>query len=88
MAPDDSSWRFLDYGMAAFGAVLSLLWKTNSDKIKELQDGHARVSGEIREIELLVAGDYVKREDFERTLTALFAKLDRMETKIDGKANI
>jgi hypothetical protein len=41
----------------------------------------------LQEIEILVAGTYVKREDMDKLGTALFAKLDRIENKVDQKLN-
>ena len=36
-------------------------------------------------VEVLVAGTYVKNEALERLSSSLFAKLDRIESKLDGK---
>jgi uncharacterized membrane protein YgaE (UPF0421/DUF939 family) len=87
MTPDDTSFRVLDWIIGAFGALLGLLYKAQTDKLKELQEAQSTIAGEVREIELLVAGSYVKREDFDKSITALFAKLDRIEAKLDNKAD-
>jgi len=34
-----------------------------------------------------VAGNYVKREEFDRVVERLFVKLDSIEIKIDAKAD-
>jgi hypothetical protein len=34
-----------------------------------------------------VAGSYVKRDDMDKLTTALFTKLDKIEAKIDQKAD-
>ena len=41
----------------------------------------------VQAIEVLVAGTYVKRDDMDKLGTALFAKLDRIEMKLDGKVD-
>ncbi len=39
----------------------------------------------VQKIELLVAGKYVTREDMEKMISALFAKLDKIDVKLDTK---
>lgn len=41
----------------------------------------------VQAIEVLVAGTYVKRDDMDKLGTALFAKLDRIEMKLDSKVD-
>ena len=38
-------------------------------------------------MQVLVAGAYVKRDEFEKTMTALFAKLDKILEKVDAKVD-
>lgn len=62
-------------------------WVLNSltASIRQLQKNHKELAEKLQSIEVLIAGDYVKTSTLQATLTALFAKLDRIETKIDGK---
>lgn len=64
-------------------------WVLNSlrDSIKALHDSDAKLSIEVQKIEVLVAGSYVKRDDLDRLTAALFAKLDKIEGKLDKKAD-
>lgn len=64
-------------------------WVLNSlkESIKTLQESDAQLTAKLQAVELLVAGTYVKRDDLEKMSTALFAKLDRIELKMDGKAD-
>lgn len=78
----------------AFNIVLSLVaflggWVLNSlrDSIRALQKTDAELADKVQHIEVLVAGTYVKRDDMDRLGTALFAKLDKIEAKLDGKAD-
>jgi len=41
----------------------------------------------VSKIEVLVAGAYVKRDEFDRALTRLFEKLDHIDSKLDSKAD-
>jgi hypothetical protein len=87
MTTDETTIRIFDWIIAAISALLGLLWKANSDSLKKLQEDHTTISGEVREIELLVAGSYVKRDEMEKMISALFTKLDKIEAKIDQKAD-
>lgn len=64
-------------------------WVLNSlkDSIQGLQTSDKALADKVQHIELLVAGQYVKREDLDKMMTALFAKLDKIEAKLDGKAD-
>ena len=55
--------------------------------LKSLQDADERLATKVQAIEVLVAGQYIKREDFDKTVSALFTKLDRIEEKIDRKVD-
>lgn len=71
--------------LAAFfgGYVLNSL-KT---AIERLQQTDKELTDKIQSIEVLVAGNYVKRDDMERLSQAIFSKLDRIERKLDGKVD-
>ena len=69
----------------AIGALLSWILKSVTDSVKELQGADTNLAAKVQEIELLVVGDYIKHSDFKEFSNAIFAKLDRMEAKIDGK---
>ena len=78
----------------AFNIVLSLVaflggWVLNSlrDSIAALHKSDGELADKVQKIEVLVAGQYVKRDDLDKLTTALFAKLDKIEFKIDSKAD-
>ena len=64
-------------------------WVLNSlrDSIQSLQKSDTELATKVQSIELLVAGSYVKRDDLDRLTAALFAKLDKIDAKLDGKAD-
>lgn len=83
----------MDYQIL-FDALIGLVgvlggWVLNSlrDSIRALHDSDASLSEKVQEIEVLVAGSYVKRDDLDKLTAALFTKLDKIEAKIDQKAD-
>ena len=75
----------INWLLSVFGALLGFLLNAVWQAVKELQDGDKELATKISEIEVLVAGDYVKKGEFSSVVTALFKKLDRIEDKIDTK---
>lgn len=70
--------------VAFFGGV----WVRGlSDSMKALQVTDKELVDKVQSIELLVAGKYVPREELKAFEEALFKKLDRIESKIDEKAD-
>lgn len=57
------------------------------ESMKSLRDSDDKLASKVQSIEVLVAGTYIKRDDFDRTVVALFAKLDKIELKLDSKQN-
>ena len=61
--------------------------KVLHESVRDLQDADKRLVDKVSSIEVLVAGNYVKRDDFDKSVEAIFRKLDRIEDKLDGKAD-
>lgn len=57
------------------------------ESIKSLQQRDSELTDKVQQIEVLVAGQYVKRDDMEKLSMALFAKLDKIDAKLDNKAD-
>ena len=70
-------------GVATF--LLGMTLKTLYDRLHELSVADLDLVTKVQAIEVLVAGHYVKRTEMEKMYEALFAKLDRIESKLDGK---
>ena len=64
-------------------------WMLNNlrDSFKSLHDADLQLTGKVQAIEVLVAGQYIKRDELERLVSAIFTKLDKIENKIDQKAD-
>lgn len=65
------------------GWWLKVMWES----LKDLRDQDAKLAEKVGRIEVLVAGTYVSREEFDRAINRLFDKLDHIELKIDAKAD-
>ena len=64
-------------------------WVLNNLKssIDELRRQDSILADKVQHIEVLVAGTYVKRDDMDKLGSALFAKLDKIEAKLDNKVD-
>ena len=62
-------------------------WILNNLKasIEALQKADTTLADKVQHIEVLVAGTYVKRDDLDKLSSALFHKLDKIESKLDNK---
>jgi CHASE3 domain sensor protein len=69
--------------MALIGFLLNSLWQS----VKDLQKADKELAQKVSEIEVLVAGAYVKKVELDQTVHALFTKLDRIEDKLDKKVD-
>ena len=78
----------------AFNIAVALVaflggWVLNSlrESIQSLNKSDKDLAEKVQSIEVLVAGQYVKRDDLDKLSHAIFAKLDRIEFKLDSKAD-
>lgn len=63
------------------GAIVKAMW----DGLKDLQYADKELASKVSAIEILVAGNYIRRDEFANLSAAIFAKLDKIEGKIDSK---
>jgi hypothetical protein len=74
----------------AFGLVAFFggIWVRGiADSLKDLKSADSELASKVQNIELLVAGTYVKRDELEKLGQAIFVKLDKIESKLDHKAD-
>ena len=74
--------EFYDWVLTGFSGVLGFLLHAVWQATKDLQRADQELTKRVREIEVLVAGNYVTRQEFDRVVDKLFAKLDAIDTKI------
>ena len=81
----DQSFLNWVFGLAniAFGFILKAMW----DSYKELKRTDKELADKVGKIEVLVAGEYVKRDDFDKVAGIIFFKLDKISDKLDQKAD-
>lgn len=85
MADFDQS--FINTMLALWGATMGWVLKVIWDAVKDLQEADEEVIKKVNDLQVVMAGDYVKRDELRSEFKALFAKLDRIENKLDQKAD-
>lgn len=72
----------------AIVGVLGGWWmKAMWEAVKDLEKADQALSGQVADLKILVAGGYVRTEQFNSMSNAIFAKLDRIEDKLDQKVD-
>lgn len=77
--------ELINWVLGAFGMLLGFIVKSIWDAVKDLQESDKDLADKVSRIEVLVAGEYVKKEEFNSIMLRLFEKLDHIEAKIDSK---
>jgi hypothetical protein len=73
----------LGVACALGGWWMKAMWES----LKDLQIADKALVDKVARIEVLVAGEYVKKNDFQEFSKAIFTKLDRIEDKVDLKVD-
>ena len=77
----------INWIIASAGALIGFVLKSIWDAVKDLQLSDKELADKVSRIEVLVAGEYVKKDEFNSIMIRLFEKLDHIEEKIDKKAD-
>jgi hypothetical protein len=81
----------LNFAFGLIGVLFGWLLKLGYDSINLLQADAKRLAVDIQAIELLVAGQYIKRDDMERYLDKqtglLMGRFDHLEKQLLLKAD-
>ena len=77
----------INTAFALIGGLGGWILKNMQASVTSLQKADIVLTDKLQKIEVLVAGKYVTREDLASTTNALFAKLDRIESKLDHKVD-
>jgi fructose 1,6-bisphosphatase len=70
------------------GTMAGYLLKSVWEAIKDLQTADLKLTEKVGDMEVLVAGQYMKREDMNVISRAIFEKLDKIDEKLDSKVSI
>lgn len=73
--------------LAGFGGLIGFLLNVVWQAVKDLQKADKQLADKVGSIEVLVAGNYVRRDSFDAAVERIFQKLDHIEEKIDKKAD-
>ena len=76
-----------DWMLSAFAALIGVLLNSVWQAVKDLQASDKDIAKKIEEVEVLVAGDYMKRLEFLPAINAVFAKLEKIEDKLERKVD-
>jgi len=69
--------------MVIGGWIMRVMWES----LKDLRHQDRELADKVAKIEVLVAGEYVKKDEFERMTYRLFEKLDAIEAKLSQKVD-
>ena len=72
---------------AVAGALGGWWMKAMWESLKDLEKADRNLATTVSDLKVLVAGQYVKTDAFDKLTTAMFAKLDRIEDKLDHKVD-
>lgn len=77
----------INWLLGGFGTLIGFLLNAVWQAVKDLQKTDKELAEKVSTIEVLVAGSYVKYDQFDALRSALFSKLDRIEEKLSTKAD-
>jgi hypothetical protein len=75
----------VDQGM--INLVISIAAGGYAFILKSMWDSLRSLDQQVGKLEVSVAGEYLKREEWKQDMQRLFDKLDAIEEKLDGKAD-
>ena len=81
------SQEIFNWVLSGLGALLGFIVKSIWDAVKDLQASDKDLADKVSKIEVLVAGEYVKKDEFNSIMLRIFEKLDHIEEKIDRKVD-
>ena len=78
---------FFDVAVGVIGVLGGWVLNTVWGAVKDLQNADKELAEKVSEIEVLVAGRYVTRDEFNTTLSQVFVKLDTIRDIVSHKAD-
>jgi hypothetical protein len=78
---------FFDVAVGIIGVLGGWVLNTVWGAVKDLQEADKDLAEKVGQIEVLVAGRYVTRDEFNNTLGQVFAKLDTIRDLVSQKAD-
>ena len=78
---------FFDVAVGIIGVLGGWVLNTVWGAVKDLQEADKDLADKVAAIEVLVAGRYVTRDEFNLTLGQVFSKLDTIRDIVSQKAD-
>jgi hypothetical protein len=78
---------FFDVAVGVIGVLGGWVLNTVWGAVKDLQAADKELAEKVGEIEVLVAGRYITRDEFNTTLSQVFVKLDTIRDILSHKAD-
>ena len=79
--------QLFNWAVAALGALGGFVLKSVWDAVKDLQRADTNLADKVSHMEVLIAGDYIKKEEFNNVSNIIFIKLDKIMDKLESKAD-
>ena len=79
--------QIFNWAVAGFGALGGFVLKSVWDAVKDLQRADTNLADKVSHMEVLIAGDYIKKEEFNNVSNIIFIKLDKIMDKLESKAD-
>tara|TARA_R110000803_G_scaffold200711_2_gene265225 strand:- start:2289 stop:2540 length:252 start_codon:yes stop_codon:yes gene_type:complete len=79
--------ELINWLVGGFGALAGFLIKVMWEAVKDLQSADVELTSKLNSIEVLVAGNYISRDEFDKVISRLFLKLDVIDDKLTRKAD-
>lgn len=77
----------INWLLGGFGGLIGFLLHMIWQAVKDLQKADTELAAKVGEIEVLVAGAYVKRTELDAHMSAIMYKLDKIVDKLDTKVD-
>ena len=77
----------LNWAFGIINILLGIGLKALYDSLRDLKKADKELVDKVGKIEVLVAGEYVKRDDFDKVANVIFNKLDDIRDKLNQKAD-
>lgn len=78
---------FFNFGIAILGIMVGIILNRIFVAIDGLKKTDEELSRDVKQLAVKLPTDYVHKQEFQHLTDALFKKLDRIEQKIDSKAD-
>lgn len=84
---DNLSLRLFDLAIALAGALGGWVLNSVRQSVRDLQEADRVLTDKVAQIEVLVAGNYVSKDEMNHVIEDIKRTLLRIETKLDNKAD-